>query len=90
MCLKMARSRGPKSSKLVGEMWVFSRISQKPNRSECLAAVAVIFDFMEAFHLAIFSFISSLSMCRKNDAVTDSVAVAGHHHAMLPSKHRRA
>ena len=36
MCLKMARSRGPKSSKLVGEMWVFSRISQKPNRSEGL------------------------------------------------------
>ena len=36
MCLKMARSRGPKSSKFVGELWVFSRMGQKPNRSASL------------------------------------------------------
>ena len=38
MCLKMARSRGPKSSKFVGELWIFSRMGQKPIRSASLAS----------------------------------------------------
>ena len=39
MCLKMARSRGPKSSKFVGELLVFSRVGQIPTRSASLTIV---------------------------------------------------
>ena len=35
-CLKIARSRGPKNSKIVGSSWVFSRMSLEPTRSERL------------------------------------------------------
>ena len=42
MCLKMARSSGPKSSKFVGELLVFSRVGQKPTRSASLAAELTI------------------------------------------------